>query len=429
MTDRIRDLLEENREGIISLGRRLFDNPELGYKEFTTRELLLDYIKEIELTGFEAYAVTGFKATIGKGKPHIALLFDMDGLPTKGHRLASNEDLAAHSCGHNAQMALMSAAFKVIAESGLLQEVGGTVSLIAAPAEEFVDFEYRKNLIKERKIKTFSGKQNMLSAGAFDDIDLVIGSHGNGLPGAVIETGTASNGFVAKTAIFKGVSAHSGAYPHLGRNALNAAILAIQAVGLLRETFQDDHHIRFHPVIKEGGDAVNTVPHRVKVETYVRGSTVESIRDANERINNAFIHSALAMGCECEIEDIPGYLPSNYFEGLDTYFHKRALEYVDENDLLTGGRTFASDDIADVSNLKPVLHFGFSGFGGSYHGADFHILDEEKAYVEPAKLVALTVADILKDKGKLKEKLAAFRPTMTKEAYVNNWLGLKQEGS
>lgn len=427
MTDRIIELLENQRKEIVSLGRRLFENPELGYKEYKTRELLLSYIKDIELTSFEAFALTGFKATVGEGKPHIALLFDMDALPTKGHKLATNEDMAAHSCGHNAQMALMTAAFKTISESGLLKETGGTISLIAAPAEEFVDFDFRKNLIKERKIKTFSGKQNMIAAGAFDNVDIVIGSHGNGLPGAVIETGTASNGFIAKTAIFKGVSAHSGAYPHLGRNALNAAILAIQAVGLLRETFQDDHHIRFHPVIKEGGDAVNTVPHRVKVETYVRGSTVAAINDANDRINNAFVHSAKALGCECEIEDIPGYLPSNYFVGVDEYFHKRALEYVSTENLLTGGRTFASDDIADVSNLKPVLHFGFSGFGGSFHGADFYILDEDKTYLNPAKLVALTVADMLMDKEKLTAALKEFRPTMTKEAYVKNWLNLKQE--
>lgn len=427
MTDGINRLLEKNKEEILNLGRRLFETPELGYKEYKTREILLSYIKDVELTGFEPYAITGFKATIGEGSPHIALLFDMDALPTKGHKLAANEDLAAHSCGHNAQMALMAAAFKAIYESGLLKETGGALSLMAAPAEEFVDFDYRKNLMKERKIKTFSGKQNMIAAGAFDNVDLVIGSHGNGLPGAVIETGTASNGFIAKTAIFKGVSAHSGAYPHLGKNALNAAILAIQAVGLLRETFQDDHHIRFHPVIKEGGDAVNTVPHRVKVETYVRGSTVAAINDANDRINNAFIHSAKALGCECEIEDIPGYLPSNYFEGVDGYFHKRALEYVRKVDLLTGGRTFASDDVADVSNLKPVLHFGFSGFGGSFHGADFHILDEEKAYLEPAKLVASTVADMLTDRENLMEVINKFKPTMTKEAYIKSWLGLKAE--
>jgi len=103
------------------------------------------------------------------------------------------------------------------------------------------------------------------------------------------------------------------------------------------------------------------------------------------------------------------------------------LEYVGKKDLLTGGRTFASDDIADVSNLKPVLHFGFSGFGGSFHGADFHILDEEKAYLEPAKLVASTVADMLTDRENLMEVINKFKPTMTKEAYIKSWLGLKAE--
>lgn len=428
MTSKLSQKIEEQGDSIVLLGRTLFENPELGYKEFKTREILLEYIKDIKLTDFSSYSITGFKATIGRGWPHIALLFDMDALPTKGHKNATNSDMAAHSCGHNSQMAIMAGAFRAIAESGILEDNDGRLSIIAAPAEEYVDFEFRRNLIKERKIKTFSGKQNMIIAGAFDDVDLVIGSHGNSLEGAVIETGTASNGFVAKTAVFKGKSAHSGAYPHLGKNALNAAILALNAVGLLRETFQDDHHIRFHPVIKEGGDAVNTIPHKVVMETYVRGSKVEAIADANSRINNAMIHSALAMGCECEIEDMPGYLPSNYFDGLAHYLHKRASDYVKPENILTGGRTFASDDIADVSNIKPVLHFGFSGFGGSFHGADFFIKDEGLAYTAPSKMVAMSVADLFEDKEVLKDILKEFKPAMTKEAYLKNWLKLEQGG-
>ena len=429
MAEKIMQLMEEQSEDITRLGRNLFDNPELGYKEYKTREILLDYIKDIKLTGFNSYAVTGFMATIGEGWPHIALLFDMDALPTKGHRNAVNEDAAAHSCGHNAQMAVMAGAFKVIADSGIIAMIGGSLSIIAAPAEEFVDFDFRRNLIKERKIRTFSGKQNMILAGAFDDVDIVISSHGNSLEGAVIETGTASNGFIAKTAVFRGKSAHSGAYPHQGKNALNAAVLALNAVGLLRETFQDDHHIRFHPIIKEGGDAVNIVPHKALIETYVRGSNVEAINDANSRINNAFIHSALAMGCECEIEDMPGYLPSSYFEGIEHYLHKRASEYVKPEDILTGGRTFASDDVADVSNIKPVLHFGFSGFGGSYHSEDFYIKDEKIAYISPARMVALTVWDMLNDPSGLKAAIKGFKPVMSKEGYIKNWLKQDQGGS
>ncbi|MDY0235717.1 MAG: amidohydrolase [Gudongella sp.] len=416
--------IEKNEDNILDLGEILFKNPEIGYKEFKTKEILMDYLKEVELSSFKEFAITGFKATIGEGKPHIGLIADLDALPTKGHIDAKGEDNAAHSCGHNAQMAIMASVFRAIAESGVLDKIGGSISFIGAPAEEFLDFDYRLNLVKEKKLKAFSGKQNLIVEGVFDDIDLLIGSHGNNLHGDAIEIGVHSNGFIAKTATFKGKSAHSGAYPHQGNNALNAAVLGINAVGLLRETFQDDDHIRFHPIIKHGGDAVNTVPHRVVLETYVRGSNIEAIYDANKKINNAFIHSALALGCECEIRDIPGYLPSNYFAGLNDYLEQAAQKYIDKDRISIGGRTFASDDVADISAVKPVLHFGFSGFDGSFHGADFKILNPQMAYLKPVKIVTEAVLSMLSDKDTLYKKLEEYKQTMSIEDYKKNWLNL-----
>ena len=423
MKDLLLDVIDRERHKIIELGSNLFLNPELGYKEFKTREIVKEFIKDITLTDYKDYAITGLKATIGETGPHIGLLCDMDALPTQGHPNAINEDYAAHSCGHNAQMTVMIGAFRAIYESGILEKIGGRVSLILAPAEEFVDFDYRLNLIKENKIRAFSGKQNLILEGAFDNVDVVLGGHGNGLEGNKIELNVSSNGFVAKTAIFKGVSAHAGAYPHMGKNALNAAMLSLQAVAFLRETFQDDDHIRFHPIIKNGGVAVNTVPDKVIVETYVRGANVEAIFDAEERINNAFIHSAKALGCECEIENLPGYLPSNYYSGLSKYMYRNTEGLIDKKDIFSGGKTFASDDVADVSAIKPVFHFGYSGFSGSFHGADFAIKDAEMAYIIPAKLIAATAYEIFANKEEFKIDLENFKPSITKENYIKEWLG------
>lgn len=424
MIQDVLNTIEKNQGDILQLGSSLFENPEIGYKEFKTKEILMDYLKDLKLTSYKDYAITGFKATIGSGKPHIGLIADLDALPTVGHINAKGQDNAAHSCGHNAQMTIMASLFKALGESGVLEKTGGSISFIGAPAEEFFDFEYRLNLVKEKKLKAFSGKQNLIVEGAFDDIDLIIGSHGNNLLGQAIEIGVSSNGFIAKTLTFKGKSAHSGAYPHQGHNALNAAVLGLNAVALLRETFQDDDHIRFHPIIKHGGDAVNTVPHRVLVETYVRGSNVLAIADANRRIDNAFIHSALALGCQCEISDIPGYLPSNYFVGLNDYLREAAEKHIDKDGISLGGRTFASDDIADISAIYPVLHFGFSGFDGSFHGADFKIKDPQMAYIKPVKILADTVLSMVSDKDRLYGILKGYKETMTLSDYKKDWLNL-----
>lgn len=421
--DIIINLIEKEKKNIIDFGNHVMNNPELGYKELNTKKAIIDFLGDIKLDEFKEYAITGMKATIGSGKGlHIGLLCDLDGLPTINHPLASKTDNAAHSCGHNAQMAIMAGVFKTFALSGLLDSFDGKISLITAPAEEFLDFEYRLNLIKEKKIKAFSGKQNLILEGLLDDVDLILSSHGNSLKGRAIETDVSTNGFLAKTAIFKGKSAHSGAYPHLGRNALNAATLAISAVGLLRETFQDDHHVRFHPIIKKGGVVVNTVPDEVILETYVRAAKIEAIFDANKKINNAFIHCAKALGCECEITDIPGYLPSNYYSPLAKFIVKNAKELVDEKNVFCGLETYASDDLGDVSAIKPVIQIGFSGFSGGFHSYDFKIIDEEMAYIIPAKLIALTTFDMLSSQEEVKSILSQFKPALTIKKYIHEWI-------
>jgi amidohydrolase len=424
--DKLLSIIEREKQSVIDVGNKIFRNPELGYKEVNTKETIKEFLKDINITKYEEYAITGMKYTIGSGEGlHIGLLCDMDATPTFNHPLANKEDNAAHSCGHNAQMAIMMAVFRGIAKSNLLDEIDGKISLITAPAEEFVDFDYRLNLMKDGKIKAFSGKQNLLLEGAFDDIDLILSSHGNGLKGRVIETDISTNGFVAKTATFLGKSAHAGAYPHLGKNALNAASLSLNAVALLRETFQDDHHVRFHPVITKGGTAVNTVPDEVVVETYVRASEVQAVFDADRKIDNAFIHCAKALGCECEINNIPGYLPSNYYSPLAKYIVDNAKLLVNEDNIICGGKTFASDDLADISCFVPVIQIGFSGFCGGFHSHDFDIKDEEMAYITPAKLLSLTAYDMLMYNEQLKLKLEKFKSPLTRQQYYNEWLGIK----
>ena len=51
------------------------------------------------------------------------------------------------------------------------------------------------------------------------------------------------------------------------------------------------------------------IPGDVRLETYVRGKTVEAILDANRKVDRALRAGALALGAQVEIETLPGYLP------------------------------------------------------------------------------------------------------------------------
>ena len=106
---------------ITALGDGLFRTPELGFKEHKTRALLLDYLARQGLTPDREYAVTGFSVTLGHGKPHIALLAELDAIPTLGHPQADlGDQSAAHSCGHSTQCAMAVNALLALRDSGAL---------------------------------------------------------------------------------------------------------------------------------------------------------------------------------------------------------------------------------------------------------------------------------------------------------------------
>ena len=78
----------------------------------------------------------------------------------------------------------------------------------------------------------------------------------------------------------------------------------------------------------------------------------------------------------------------------------------------------ACTDVGDLTHLFPVLNFTFGGFAGKLHGADFKIMDEELAYIKPAKLLALTTYRLLCDQAKEAKKICReFKPVFNKETY------------
>jgi len=412
----------EFNEKIIRLGEELFKNPELGYKEVVTRSILMDFFKENNIVGFTEHSVTGFIKTIGPSdaKYNIAIICDLDGVPTLGHKYSNKIDNAAHSCGHHEQMSVISGVFHLVNEYKLLEGTDCKLTIIGTPAEEYVDLDYRNEQIKKHKIKKSSGKQNMILDGVFDDIDVVFNVHTNGSGKNLLDINTTLNGFISKEVRFLGKSAHAGASPHLGINALNAANLGMTAVHMLRETFEDQNHIRFHPIITNGGTTVNTVPEEVILKAYVRGATTEAIMDANKRINNALTFSGKALGVEVEISDEFGYMPTRLSKELSQVVLNSMLEFVNEEDILHNQETTASGDVGDLSNIIPTVQFGYGGNEGLVHSKSFFTSDFEAAYILPMKVMLSSILKLAN--GEIEHVIKKFKQGMTKEEYIKNWL-------
>lgn len=412
--------VDKHRDLMLDAVNFMWDNPETGFREWKANAYL---IEKYEALGYEltkAGNIPGFYTVIDTGRPgpEILVLGELDALLCSGHFHADPETGAAHACGHNAQSSALLGIAAALKEEGMLDGLCGKIRLCAVPAEETGELAFRQSLKDQGILTHFSGKREFLHRGYFDGVDMAILVHH--LPVSYYSVDCCAVGVVAKRAVYKGIAAHAGATPHKGRNALYAATQGLSAINAIRETFQEKDYIRVHPIITEGGAAINTIPDRVVLESYVRGLTFEGMEEANKRVNRALCGAAVSMGVELEITDIAGSAPmvdnvdlaKIAGEAIKTLLPDAEYFFVNEVD--TG-----STDMGDVSCLMPTVQAYIPGVSGKGHGNDYHVSDPDLACLMSAKWQLAMLRILLENDGKrAKEVLANFTPRFaTRESY------------
>ena len=418
--EKLIESIKHDQNEVIQLGTELFNHPQLGFKEWDNRNRLIDYFKQHGLTIDQTFAITGFSVTIGTGKPHIGLLAELDAIPTPNHPCANHMDSdAAHACGHSSQCAIMANALVHLHDSGLLNKYPGSITLFFTPAEEYVDLPYRRQLIKDGKIKYVSGKQNMIADHLFDDCDMIIHCHAMGDSPYRYCVNTTMSGFIYKEFDFIGVESHAGAAPYLGKNALNMMALFLDAVGMLRETFREEDMVRFHGMCTQGGHSINSIPALAQYCAYLRCFNWEKMNEINSMIDQAAIHCANALGGTCDIRTDNGYLPFHQDKRLSQVVYENMLPIVDASLINTSEKSIASGDVGDLGCLKPTIQFGYNGFTGRIHGKDLCEADPYRIYVEPSMIVVATLYDLLTSPDRVNDIVSQFKPTLTYEQYMD----------
>lgn len=426
---RLLEAIDRRAADIIGIGDRIWKNPELGFKEVKTAKLVEETLRGLGLQPKTGLALTGVRAEIAGGRgagPTFALIGELDALGVSGHPAADPTSGAAHACGHNAQIAGMLGAAMAIADTGLMGDLAGRVVFFAVPAEEGGDLEWRVAQRDAGKLEFFGGKPELMRLGHFDDVDLAMMIHTT--PRA--EDGRASvplsnNGRVGKLARYVGRAAHAGSAPHMGINALYAANIGLMGINAIRETFLDGDTIRVHPILTFGGAQVNVIPAEARIETYVRGRTLDAVIDANAKVDRALRAGALALGATVEIDTLPGYLPLDCDRTMAGFFKDNATALVGAEHYREAGHRAGSTDMGDLSQVIPVLHPYMGGARGTGHAADFEIADPDLAYVAPAKALAMMVVDLLADGAAgAREVLAKAKPRLSRADYLQLQRGM-----
>ena len=292
----LKSLVDAEKDWIINLRRTLHRIPENGFQEFKTQRVIMEALDEIGIPyTTEKTWVIGLIEGEHPGET-VALRADMDALPLiepDGCPFRSEHEGMMHACGHDAHVAMALGAAKVL--YGLREHIHGKVKLLFQPAEE-----------------TDGGAEPMVKAGAMKNphVDRVYGIHVMPhLPVGKIETraGTLNASTDTVKITIRGKAGH-GAYPDLGTDAIVCAaqvITALQTV-VSRNVSPLQSAVLTIGVI-EGGTAQNIICDEVRMRGTLRTANAELRAMMKQRIASIAESIAQGMGCEAEVNIIPGY--------------------------------------------------------------------------------------------------------------------------
>ena len=316
-------LRTEREERLVSLRRDLHRHPEPAWREFYTTARILEEVERIgvdelhlgpEALAGERHGVpakstlaewreraleagadpdvveqledgqTGAVAVLRRGDgPVVGVRVDIDGLPrtesdAPDHRPAaegfrSENDGAMHACGHDAHAAIGVGVLETVAE----RDFRGTLKLFFQPAEEMV-----------------AGGEPMADSGHLDDVEHLLALH-VGLDHPTGEVVAGIGGFLAVEhfhAEFEGESAHAGAKPNDGRNAVQAAATAIGNLYAIPR--HEDGATRVNAGVVAGGTATNIIPETARIDGEIRGETTD-LREYTREHAHRVLRSAAEM--------------------------------------------------------------------------------------------------------------------------------------
>lgn len=287
----IEKVIEQKSARILAANDKIWEYAELAFHEYKSSALLCDILRE---EGFSvetglAEIPTCFRGSfsVGTGSPVVGILGEYDALAglNQAAGTPTRRELSTggpgHGCGHSALGTGALAAAIAIKEYLQQFHKDGTVIYFGCPAEEGA-----------------GSKQFMARAGLFDNVDFVYTWH----PDSVNRVDNShNNAIMGANFHFKGVTAHAGATPFLGRSALDAAELMSVGCNYLREHIIPEARIHY-AYINAGGTAPNVVQDHSTVRYEVRAPYVYQLTDLFARVVDVARGAALMTGTSMTYE-------------------------------------------------------------------------------------------------------------------------------
>jgi amidohydrolase len=369
---------------LIAVSHEIHAHPELAFEEVRASRLLAETARKrgldavLGVFGLE----TAIEAQFGDAsRPTVALLSEYDALPGIGH-----------ACGHN--IIATTALGAALGLAALGARLPGRVRWLGTPAEE-----------------RGGGKEIMARNGAFEGTDAALMVHPAGVNLATMPTIAIAELEVT----YRGVASHASAMPERGVNALDALVIAYQAVGALRQHIRPTE--RLHGIITDGGQAPNIVPERAAGRFYARAANATELAELKPRVEGCFRAGAEATGATLELVwgDVD-YLDLNTSWPLARRYQANGeslgLTFFPYEKLPSGMQ--GSTDMGNVSHRVPSIHpmIAVAPPHVSIHNAEFTKYSGsesgDRAVIDGAKALAMTALDYFCDAELRAEVARAF---------------------
>lgn len=359
MDSKIQERLAELEPELIELRRWFHRHPELGCQEVETARHIEAYLTAIGLAPVRM-AGTGVVAVLDSGRPGPVLMLraDMDALPvTEANALpyASQNPGVMHACGHDAHMAMLMVAARILVENR--DRLQGKIKFVFQPDEEV------------------AGAKKMVDQGVLKDpdVDGVAGIHiWSQLPSG--EVSITPGVVMAGMDVFKmrvlGRGGHTG-YPHEAVDPVLAAAQIIQSVQSV-QTRQID--ARSPTIIMFGqvhaGEKSNIIPEEAYLEGTIRFLNPVSPDDPDcptQRFIRTCEACARTFGCRIEIEIEHENIPLVNNDRMVSLAKDAAITAL--GGTVRSGRYIASEDFSEFSARVPGV-FMFLGCADPAKGTD-----------------------------------------------------------